>query len=289
MNTAWVPCGYILIAGPANAGKSSLFNAMTKHGFSSVDTRPFTTRHPLTGLREISGARACFIDTPALEKGIEGDLLSLCDAVVLVLNARSVEGDLLLPCVKELIQNTEDKPLLIALGHGDHIPETLRAPLALQTSIRVSALGVFTVSPPLREGVDPLLAAVVKLLPVREQLFPKGVASLNSGRFLASEQIRTVVYRILSEDISETTAVQVEEYTHRNGKLYIRVNLHVSKLSDKGTVIGRKGQTLSRIQQESTSVLERSTGIPVQLEAWVKAREGWPDNPRDLMEFGYAL
>lgn len=283
-----VPCGYVLIAGPANTGKSSLFNRLTGAAISPVDATPFSTLHPITGIGETrEGGQACFIDTPALEKVLE--LRDDFDMLILMVDARGYQRDLESPPVRELLEKYRSIPLLLALGHGDFVQDSLREPLASQVRLQVSAAGVVTVCPPLDEGTDKVLSLVEKHLPLRERLFPRGIRTLNSERFIAAEQIRTVILRILSRDVAETTAVQVEEFNRKSHGLYARVNLHVSDPADKGTVIGRKGQTLSRLQTESRELLEETMGVPVQLEAWVKVREGWIDDPKALLEFGYAL
>ncbi len=290
MKSTWIPSGYILVAGPSNTGKSSLFNAITGSGSSPVNERPHTTWFPITGIYSTRGSQACFVDTPALEADTEADTrwASICDAVILVLDARRYARDLELPFVKDFMLTVTGKPLLVALGHGDHLPVNLRAALALQASLEINCAGVVTVCPPMRVGVQKLRSMAMGTLPLRERLFPEGITTLNSGRFLASEAIRAVIGTVLAADISETTAVQIEEYSARNRKLYVRVNLVVARSSDKGTVIGRKGQTLTRIQQETESVLTELTGMPVQSEVWVKVREDWPGNRADLLEFGYA-
>ncbi|MFO7627560.1 MAG: GTPase [Candidatus Fermentibacteraceae bacterium] len=290
MKSTWIPSGYILVAGPANTGKSSLFNAITGSGISPVNSHPHTTRFPITGIYNTRASQACFVDMPPLETGTETDprWTSVCDAVILVLDARRYNRDFELSIVQDFMQTVTGKPLMVALGHGDHLPVNLRAALALQASLEINSDGVVTVCPPMRVGVQKLRSMAMSALPLREKLFPEGITSLNSGRFLASQAIRSVLGTVLSEELAGMTAVQIEEYSTRNRKLYVRVNLLVARSSDKGTVIGRKGQTLTRIQQETESVLTELTDLPVQSEVWVKVREGWPDNRADLLEFGYA-
>jgi GTP-binding protein Era len=290
VKSTWIPSGYILVAGPANTGKSSLFNAITGSGISPVNERPRTTRFPITGIYNAKGSQACFVDTQPLEADSLADphWTSVCDAVILVLDARHYTRDFGLPFVQDFMRTVTGKPLMVALGHGDHLRANLRAALALQASLEINCAGVVTVCPPMRLGVQKLRSMAMNALPLRERLFPEGINSLNSGRFLASQAIRAVLGTVLPEDVAGTTAVQIEEYSARNRRLYVRVNLIVSKSSDKGTVIGRKGQTLGSIQQETESVLAELTNLPVQSEMWVKVREDWPENRSDLLEFGYA-
>jgi len=286
----WIPSGYILVAGPPNTGKSSLFNAMTGLAIPPVSEKRRTTSFPITGIYSARGSQACFVDMPPLEADTDTDprWTAACDAVILVLDARRCMNDYMLPFVQDFLHTVTGKPLIVALGHGDHLPANLRAALSLQAGFEMNCAGVVTVCPPMRMGVQKLRTIAMSALPLRERLFPEGVTSLNSGRFLASQAIRALLGTVLSEDLAGTTAVQIEEYSARSRKLYVRVNLLVARSSDKGTVIGRKGQTLARIQQEAEAVLTELTDLPVQSEIWVKVREDWPGNRADLLEFGYA-
>jgi len=69
----WIPSGYILVAGPPNTGKSSLFNAMTGLGISPVSERRRTTTFPITGICSAGGSQACFVDMPPLEADTDTD------------------------------------------------------------------------------------------------------------------------------------------------------------------------------------------------------------------------
>jgi GTP-binding protein Era len=80
----------------------------------------------------------------------------------------------------------------------------------------------------------------------------------------------------------------VEEFSFRDGKTYVRANIHVARHSSKGMVIGRKGLTLQRIADMASEAAKELIGRSVFLDLWVKVRESWPENPVDLLEFGYV-
>ena len=60
--------GFICIAGLANAGKSTLTNALVGEKVSIVSWRPQTTRNKLLGIINGDGYQMVLIDTPGIHK-----------------------------------------------------------------------------------------------------------------------------------------------------------------------------------------------------------------------------
>ena len=59
----------VILVGPANAGKSSLFNVLTRSGRVIVSDRPGTTRDALEGSAQARGRAYRLIDGPGLDGG----------------------------------------------------------------------------------------------------------------------------------------------------------------------------------------------------------------------------
>ena len=59
---------FVTIAGRANAGKSSLLNALIGEKIASVSSKPQTTRTKITGILNHGETQLIFIDTPGLHK-----------------------------------------------------------------------------------------------------------------------------------------------------------------------------------------------------------------------------
>jgi GTP-binding protein Era len=64
--------------------------------------------------------------------------------------------------------------------------------------------------------------------------------------------------------------------------LYISASIIVSRNSQKGIIIGKKGSMLSKIGKISREKLEAFFGIKVYLELFVKVREGWMERDEYL-------
>jgi GTP-binding protein Era len=254
---------------------------------SPVTGYPGTTRLPLTGISITRKSQICFVDTPPLEKEENLDIFEWMDLICLVLDTRSFSTQLEQGYVHRLLEKTEC-PKLLVLTFPDYYPVRLRPALISQVPLRQHFSSVVAVCPPRGDGIELLHRSITACLPLRERLFPEDCTTLHSERFLVSEQIRKELYNILPTDIASHTAVQIEEFSFRDGKTYVRANLHVARHLSKGVVIGKRGQTLQRIVEASTYSARELLSRQVFIDLWVKVREAWPDNPRDLLEFGYV-
>jgi GTPase Era involved in 16S rRNA processing len=210
------------------------------------------------------------------------------DAAVVLADARRVEEHAWSPAAGKLREAFSGKPVILALTFVDYFPPALAGALVNQAGLPGGYDSVVAVCPPRGGGVKALLDAVAFRMPARRRLFPENCRTLHAERFLVAEAIRTELFNALSPEIASTTAVQIEEFSLRDTKTYVRANLYVSRHASKGVVIGRKGQNLQRITDLAASAAGTLTGRNIALDLWVKVRESWPENPHDLLEFGYV-
>lgn len=155
----------VAITGRPNAGKSSLFNALTGAGRAIVTPVPGTTRDLLTETAAVDGIPVTFVDTagiherardPVEAEGIARALAAReVSAVVLVVLDRSRP----LTCDdRQLIEATAQRPRVIAANKRD-LPaawDVSDAPGAIDVSARTGA------------GLDDLRAAIATALTGRE-------------------------------------------------------------------------------------------------------------------------
>ena len=62
----------------------------------------------------------------------------------------------------------------------------------------------------------------------------------------------------------------------------------VERESQKGIIIGHKGEALKRVGVAARTDLEKFFGKQVHLELFVKVNKDWRSNERQLSRFGYA-
>ena len=279
--------GYVGIVGPANTGRSSLLNALVGKRISPVSKQPGTTRVPLTGLHMGHDFQVCFVDTPPIGRIPELDVLDWLDVLCVLVDARGLVEQLRHPHIRRFVSGAE-VPAVCAVSFLDFFPQELQPSFLNAASVNGAFSAVRGVCPPSGGGVQRLLETLIQQLPRRGALFPRECRSLHSERFLVSELVRTQLYEVLPWNIADTTAVQIQEFSFRDGRTYVRANLHVARHSNKGVVIGRRGRTLQEIVHAAGEEAEKVLGRGVRLDLWVKVREAWTDTPSDLLEFGYV-
>jgi GTP-binding protein Era len=231
--------------------------------------------------------QACFVDTPPLDRNPQLEVLDWLDVLCVLVDSRNLVEQLHMPELKRFVEGN-DVPTVCAVTFLDFFPRQLQPSFLNMASVHGRFETVRGVCPPSGEGVERLLKTLIGLLPRQGALFPPECRSLHSERFLVSELIRTQLYEVLPWRIADTTAVQIQEFSFRDGRTYVRANLHVSRHSNKGVVIGRKGRTLQEIVTAAGQEAQNVLGRGVRLDLWVKVREAWTEKPDDLLEFGYV-
>jgi GTP-binding protein Era len=137
-------------------------------------------------------------------------------------------------------------------------------------------------------NLDKLLDQIVGALPEGPRYYPGDQVTDQTERQIASELIREQVLRFTRQEVPHAVAVVVEEFKEREGgAIYVAANVFVERDSQKGIVIGRRGHMLRQIGSAARHEIERMTGGRVYLDLWVKVRQGWRRDERELRRLGY--
>ena len=131
-----------------------------------------------------------------------------------------------------------------------------------------------------------LIQALLKVLPDSEFIYPEDHITDKSVRFICSELIREQLVLNLHEELPYTTAVEIEKFEETEKLVTIEVVIWTDRKSQKGIIIGKKGETLKRIGQNARRSLEEFLMKKVMLKQWVKVEENWQNNPKHLNELG---
>ena len=72
-----------------------------------------------------------------------------------------------------------------------------------------------------------------------------------------------------------------------DGTVYANAVIYTERESQKGILIGKKGEMLKRIGRLARIEMERSLGSKFYLELWVKVKKDWRNKDIYLRNFGF--
>ncbi|TVQ69336.1 MAG: GTPase Era [Balneolaceae bacterium] len=287
--------GFVGIIGRPNAGKSTLFNRLLGQKLSIITHKAQTTRHRIPGFYSDDTCQIVFLDTPGIiqpayllqEKMMDKVLRLRNDADLLV---HMVDGRRP-PDADDVVWETLAQlklPVILAvnkadlLGGQDSAEEVIgicRERFEYVDALAISALD--------GSGVDALVALIRDRLPPGPAFYPKDQASDLTMRFFVSELIREQLFLLYEKEVPYSCAVNVVEYREEDDIDHIDAEIVVSRNSQKGILIGKKGAHLKELGIRSRKEIEQLTGKQANLKLFVKVREKWREKENFLKSYGY--
>ena len=134
---------------------------------------------------------------------------------------------------------------------------------------------------------DGVLDAILERLPEGEAFYPKDTLTDKTLRFFASEIIREKILLNYEKEIPYCCEIEIDTYKEEPTIDRISATIYVARNSQKGIVIGHKGEKLKRVGRAAREDMERFLGKKVFLQLFVKVQDDWRDNERQLRRFGY--
>lgn len=289
--------GFVAIAGRPNVGKSTLLNAFLGEKIVITSDKPQTTRNRIQGIHNLPGGQIIFIDTPGVHraksrlnrslvdtaldavKGVDA-VLYLVDATAAPSAEREIMADVL-GAVSAPVYLVINKVDLVEKGRLLHLMGDYAKLFNFKEIVPLSARD--------GDGVAQLAGILCKDLPEGPAYFPDDILTDLPERFVVAEMIREKVFRATRDEIPYSVAVQVESFRENpdGGVIAIAAAIIVERDSQKGIIIGKRGEMLKRIGTAARHEIEGFLAQKVFLELFVKVSRDWSDNPQKLREFGY--
>ena len=293
-------CGSVAILGKPNVGKSTFLNSALKQKIAIVSPRPQTTRGSMAGIYQDEKSQIVFYDTPGIHQPknklshymlheVE-EVLEGADAALFLVDAKEglTEEDYL---VAEWLKKFEH-PVLCLLNKIDCVPEGRVQELSGKIK---SELGsewlLFRVSALRGKGMEEVIGQLQKFLPHQPPLFPEEDLTNKTLRELAAEMVREQCFLQLKQEIPYGVAVVIEKFEEKKPPqpVVIQATIYVEKDSQKGILIGAKGQQLKSIGSAARGGIEKLMDQKVFLELWVKVLKDWRKDEKFLKQLGYAV
>ena len=292
--------GFISILGKPNVGKSTLLNQLVGSKVAAVSKKPQTTRQVIRGILTEPRGQIIFLDTPGFHKPKDqlgkfmvraaANTFHEADLFYWMVEPFS-SGDSGATFLEELRAEKErqgsSKPVFCIINKVDCISKPELLPVIDHCQKIFPFDEIFPISALTGDQVDLLLEETFKHLPEHEPYFPPDIASDQTERFLASEMIREKIFRFTGEEIPYASAVQIDEFKEEEPIIRIEATVFTEKESQKGILIGAKGQKMKEIGQAARIEVEDFFDKKVFLKLWVKTLKNWKKDEESLKRLGF--
>lgn len=292
--------GFVNILGKPNVGKSTLMNALLGEKLSIASAKAQTTRHRIMGIANGDNFQMVFSDTPGIldpqyklhERMMNYVDEALKDADVIMLVAEAGDspdkdnGENLYKKVVDRLSRFEI-PVIVAINKIDRVEEAVQQANFDAWKQALPNAQVMLISALKGNGVIELYAKLMEMLPESPPYYDKEFMSDRPLRFFASEIIREKIFLNYKKEVPYSCEVEIEEYKEDEHIDRIRALINVERDSQKGILIGHKGEALKKTASAAREEMEAFLGKKVYLEVFVKVKPGWRSNEGMLKRFGY--
>ena len=300
--------GFVCFVGRPNAGKSTLTNALVGTKIAIASSKPQTTRHVIRGIVNRPDAQLILIDPPGLHKPrtllgerlndlvhetwSEVDVIGVC----LPSNERIGPGDEFL--VGE-IAKLPKRPQLVALATKSDLVAPARMAqhllkiASLEEKLGIRWASIIPVSAVTDDQVDIVADELVKLLPEGPRFYPDGEVTDEPMEIRIAELIRESALEGVRDELPHSLMVTIEEMGLREGRpadrplLDIYASMIVERDSQKGIMIGHRGERLREVGSAARRQIAELVGTPVHLDLRVKVVKEWQRDPKALNRLGF--
>ena len=290
-------CGYVAIVGRPNVGKSTLMNRLLGQKVSITCRKPQTTRHQILGIQTRGEYQLIFVDTPGIHSNVKEKAMNR------YMNQAALNAMHFVDAVLWLIEPywTEAEDLILKHLQGVKVPVVLGInkvdtvknrgqllPLIESVSKKFAFHSIMPLSGKQGIQVDELESLLMTFLPKAPFFFDADQITDRSERFLVAEVIREKLMRFLGQELPYAVTVEINWFKEgEDGLLEIAATIFVERETQKGIIIGAKGEKLKQIGTEARLDLIKLLERRLFLQLWVKVKSGWSDDERALVSLGY--
>ena len=286
--------GFVNIVGKPNAGKSTLLNQLMGEKLAIVTQKAQTTRHRIFGIYNEEDVQIVFSDTPGVldpKYGLQEKMMdfvkdSLQDADVFLFIVDVTDKDE----PNEFLVDKLNKipvPVLLLLNKMDASnQEALIEKVEFWHNL-IPKAEILPISALEGFNTDIILPKLKTLLPENPPYYDKDQLTDKSERFFVNETIREKILLNYDKEIPYSVEVVTEIFKEKEGIIFIDSIIYVERDTQKGIIIGNKGDAIKKVGTEARIDLEKFFSKKIHLNLFVKVKKDWRKNERDLKNFGY--
>ena len=290
--------GFVSFVGRPNVGKSTLTNALVGEKVAITSSKPQTTRNAIRGIVHTHDGQLIIVDTPGMHRprtllgerlnSVVQATLGDVDVIGFCLPANEKIG----PGDRFINEQLDAFPRAKKVAIVTKIDATSRSAVAEQL-LAISELrdweAIVPVSSTSRIQLDVLLTELLSLLPAGPALYGGDAVTDETLEHRVAELIREAALEGVSDELPHSLAVTIDDMVTRDDRelLEIYANLWVERDSQKGIVIGHKGERLQEVGVRARAAIEPLVGTQVFLSMRVKVAKEWQRDAKQLGRLGF--
>ncbi|MCD8095718.1 MAG: GTPase Era [Ruminococcus sp.] len=292
---------FVTILGRPNVGKSSLLNALVGEKIAAVSPKPQTTRTSIRGVLTKEETQYVFIDTPGRHQAKNklgehmmravDDSLKASEVALLVVDCTKKANEAEVALAKSLSKHTHTALILNKIDLYKNKSE-------LMAKIEeYSALSEFDEVIPtsilLNDGIDLVMEYLNKNAEVGLHYFDDESITDQPEKVLMAEIIREKALLCLDDEIPHGIAVTIDSINERDTRsgepiMDVEATLYCERESHKKIIIGKNGSMIKKISSDARIDLENFFQIKVNINVWIKVKEGWRNKEALIKNFGLS-
>ena len=286
--------GFVNIIGCPNVGKSTLLNALVGQKLSIITSKAQTTRHRIMGIVNENDYQIIFSDTPGIlkpnyklhEKMMRFVADAMEDADIFLLITDIFEDIALEESYIQKLQKVT-QPILLLINKIDLADEPKLHAKVAEWTAKLPNAEIVPISALLNVNVSMVMKRILDLLPEHAPFYDKEQLTDKPERFFVSEIIREKILMNYQKEIPYSTEVVVESFKEDEKIIRIEAVIYVERDSQKGIIIGHKGEAIKKVGTQARADAEIFFGKHIHLELFVKVDKDWRTNENRLKRFGY--
>lgn len=288
--------GFVNIVGNPNVGKSTLMNRLVGERISIITSKAQTTRHRIMGIVNTEDMQIVYSDTPGVlrpnyklqESMLNFSESALDDADVLLYVTDVIET---IDKNEEFLQQVQKEkcPILLLINKIDMTDQQKLEALVQEWKTILPQAEIIPISALSNFNVDCVKQRVEELMPESPPYFEKDALTDKPARFFVTEIIREKILLYYQKEIPYAVEVVVELFKEDDEMIHIKALIICERDSQKGIIIGHRGQALKKVGAMARKDIERFFEKKVFLEMFVKVEKDWRNRDNMLRAFGYRL
>ena len=266
----------VALVGKTNAGKSTLVNSFVGEKISIINKKINTTQDLILGILNIDTTQIIFYDTPGsnflktsnlLQKKIKTHIWSAIDQVNLILyiidsskyNYQNIESDI--NKISEV-----NKSIILVFNKIDLI-ENEKILFYINELKKINYIeSFFNISAKYNKGITNLSNYLTTKSITQEWLYKNDEITNKDDIFITNECTRNAILEFLHQEIPYNIKVRSLVFKYlKNHDLKIKQSIELQNERYKPIILGKKGNTIKRIRENSQNAIHKILNCKVHL------------------------